>query len=83
MILRLKKKVENKKKTKEKKAATVERLKPKHCSYSANWTNQIGIVATVQNLKKKNKKKKIKKIKGLNKLNVYCRGIGAFYIVNR
>ena len=25
----------------------------------------------------------IKKIKELNKSNVYCKGIGAFYIVNR
>ena len=57
MILRRKKKAENKKR-KEKKAATVERLKPKHCSYNANWTNQIGTVATVQNFKK------IKKDKG-------------------
>ena len=41
-----------KKNKKEKKAAIVQRLKPKHCSYSANWTNQIGTAATVQNLKK-------------------------------
>ena len=47
-----KKKSKEKKKRKEKKAATMERLKPKHYSYSANWTNQIGTVAIVQNLKK-------------------------------
>ena len=35
---------------------------------------QIGPIATVQNLKKK---------KRFNKPNVYCSGIGAFYIVNR
>ena len=79
----LKKKIEKKKKKEEKKAATVQRLKPKHCSYSANWTNQIGTVAIVQNLKNSKRKKEIKKkkIKGLNKPNVYCTGIGAFYRV--
>ena len=61
----------------------MQRLKPKHCSYSANWTNQIGTVAIVQNLKNSKRKKEIKKkkIKGLNKPNVYCTGIGAFYRV--
>ena len=61
-----KRKQRKKKKKKEKKAATVQRLKPKHCSYSANWTNQIDTVASVQNFKKR----KRKKIKGLNKQNV-------------
>ena len=69
-----------KKKEEEKKVATVQRLKSKHCSYSTNWTNQIDTVAIVQNLKEKKEKKKIK---GLNKPNVYYRGIGAFYIANK
>ena len=59
-----KRKESNEKKKMEKKAATMQRLrKPKHCSYSANWTNQIGTVATVQNLKKKRKKEKRIRIK--------------------
>ena len=49
-------------KEKKKKAATVQMLKPKHCSYSVNWTNQIGIIATVQKKKKKKEKEKEKKI---------------------
>ena len=65
-----------KKKKREKKAAIVQ--KSKYCIYSANSTNQIDTITTVQNLKKEKEKKKV-----LSKPNMYRKNSGAFYIANR